>query len=131
MSIRAAIYTHLSGFAGLTALVGDRIWPNTFPEQPVFPGVVYTRTDGNTLQAHDGRVPLGWSVFQIDSFAADSTLVDSVAEQVRLALQGFTGTVAGVRIDGVLSERVHDWYEPEAKLWRVSRDFKVWHAETP
>ena len=39
MAIEELIFTRLSGFGGLTALVGTRIFPNRMPQDVIFPAV--------------------------------------------------------------------------------------------
>jgi hypothetical protein len=97
--LEEAIYAHLSTFAGLTALTGARIYPMRAPENVPMPLVVYQRISTVRWPVF-GYVDTGLARprIQLTAWAATATAAKTVKEQVRAALQGWHGTVAGVEI---------------------------------
>ena len=66
---------------------------------------------------------------QLDSYATTYSAVKDIADQVRIAIDGYRGTQSGTVIGGVLSGEEQDFYEQDTKLHRVSQDFIIWHQE--
>lgn len=88
MSAETELYAALSGRAGLTALVGTRIYPDAIPENASLPAVVYVRSNttpyyniGGLLLAEDVK-------FSLTAWSESRTQAEAVADQVRLALNG-------------------------------------------
>ena len=101
MTLEQAVYAYLSGFAGLTALVGNRIYPRRLPQDANYPAVTYQRISRLPIRT-SGTVPATRSRFQFTCWGADVPGVKSgydqakaVAEQVRLALQNYAGLMGG------------------------------------
>lgn len=128
--IEAALYSRLTGFAGLSALVSTRVYPATAPQDPTFPLIVYNRISGSRFESLAGSSGLARPRFQFDVYATTYSSAKAVAEQIRLALQGFRGTVASVDIQAVNYNGDSDNYEEDSELYVVSLDFEIIHAET-
>lgn len=87
MSAETQLYATLSAHAGLTALVGTRIYPDAIPENSALPAVVYIRANtvptysiGGVLLCEEVRLALsGWSKTRAEA--------EAVADQVQAALQ--------------------------------------------
>jgi len=116
------IYSALSNYAGLTALVpADRIRPATggHAQQGEKPYIIYQRV-GNTpewtLTGDGGRDN---DRYQIDVYGLTPIEVSSIEVQVRLAME----TATNFQIGRVFSGNT---YEPETNLHRVLLDFSVW-----
>ena len=130
--IEAALYSRLSGFAGVSDLVGTRIYPLAAPDDAIYPLIRYQRVQATRLESLAGPSGLSAVRFQIDAFGqGDEGYRDAgdVAEQIRLALDGFGGTVAGVVIQSttLLNERDQEFDEGRVKA--ISQDFRLWHRE--
>lgn len=133
MSIRSQIYSRLSGYAGLTALVSTRIYPALIPQGAAMPAVTFTlvsATRPSAFGSDPGRVR---ARFQVDCWsdqAAGSTSgADLVAEQVRAALQRWRTSSGSPEIFDSFIENSFETYEPETKIHRVSIDIIIWHGE--
>lgn len=129
-TIDSAIYTRLSGFAGLSALVSTRIYPAPIPETPTYPLVTYMQVSGVRVYAMSNQTPLVDARFQVDSWATTSTGVRALAEQVRLALSAYSGTSDSVVIDLITLENEQKIYDDEAGLHRVIQDYFIAYRET-
>src|SRR3546814_3911233 len=105
MMLADAIFQRLSGYAGLSALVVARIYPSRAPDGAVRPYVVYLCFDANDLTEDlDGVGDLVQSRVQTEAWDLTPIGADRVGDQVRLALNNFTGTVAGVEIAQITVE---------------------------
>ena len=127
--IDQALFTRLSTYAGLAALVGTRVYPLRLPESLVLPAVVYTRITGERESAIASDVGLAHGVWQFDAWAAKYDGARTVADEVLGALKRQEFTAASVDVLEALLEREHELYEPEARLYRVSMDLTVWYRE--
>lgn len=130
MFLEAALYNRLSTYAGLTALVSTRIYPLVLPQDPTLPAVTY-QTIGRSMEDVRGSGPrYAETRIQIDCWAATYASAKSVAEQVRAALQDYTGTMGGVGgvpvLDGDAVNEI-DLYEPDALLHRVMVEALITH----
>jgi uncharacterized protein DUF3168 len=92
LELQGAIVTRLKGFAGLTALVGNRVYDNV-PQAATFP---YVSWGPEQAISDDADCITGFSVtIQIDAWSRAVGLpeVKQIAEQVRLALHNYDLTL--------------------------------------
>ena len=126
-AIQSAVFAALSGYSGLSSLVGARIYPDVAPQDAIAPRVVWQEV--SELQAND----LGGSVetsglnryrIQVTSWAKGAergaTKSREVDSQVRLAMNAASGFKTLL-----LDSRALD-YEPETSLHGYQSDFAVW-----
>jgi hypothetical protein len=100
-TLEEAIYTRMSAYAGLAALVDDRIYPGAVPEDIERPAISFQKVSNQPLLTHSG--PSGWarSSVQFTIAADDYSGKKAVAEQVRKCWDGYAGTVALGTTDSV------------------------------
>ena len=127
--LEAAIFTRLSGYAGLTALTSTRIYPVILPQGPTYPAVTYQRIDGPREHALASDMGLAHPRIQVDSWGKTYASAKSVATQVRGALQRWADTGADPVVLDSLLESDEDGYEPETGVFRVRQDWIIWHRE--
>jgi len=138
-----AIRTRLLAVAGVSDLVGTgsaaRVWPMKLPQHPPpkYPAITYQLVSGAPDYDLDSASGLAHVRIQIDCWGRDATAATggyrkarALAEAVRAALSGYSGTVSSVVIQQVtlLNRRV--LHEDEAELYRESLDFEVWYEES-
>lgn len=133
MTIEEALYAELAGYAGLSALVGTRIYPMRLPENATLPGVIYYRMSSGRENDFTGATGLAHPTFRVQVWADDYKEAHTVATQVRKALDGNTsqwGGGSGVWASGRLMNDV-DLLDPdlETPAYGVAMDFEVWHSE--
>lgn len=112
--IEVAIGTALKAHAGLSALVGARVYPAVLPEQQPLPAVVFHRISAVREHAFGLGDPPAASVrFQFDCWG--DTYQESVltSKQVRKAAIGMMADGYDVIIDTELDD-----YDPESKRHR-------------
>ncbi len=128
MVIEEALYSHLAADAGVSALVGDRIYPTLAPQEAELPYLVYQRVSGPRVRSHGGPSGLAHPRFQITGAAETYPSLRAVMNAVRAALDGFKGTMGGtggVEVGGAFVEN-----ELDSEETFVSRlDIVLWHRE--
>jgi len=115
-----AVYSVLSAYAGLIALVGDRIYADEAEEGAELPFVVFREisvmADGITHGEYDTDSRLDGVVVQVDAIAADAHTAALVLKQAEDAL-GKSAYKATVQSGRQLSR------DDEAEAHGQSRDF--------
>src|SRR5262245_42213214 len=136
--LEEAIYSRLSTFAGLTALVAQRIYPIRAPEAVPMPLVVYQRISSYRWSAMKVDTGVARARMQVTAWATQATTAKSVKEQVRKALERWSGTVAGmVILDSYIADE-RDLFEEtsqeagqgETGAYGVSLDAMIPYRET-
>lgn len=132
MSIETAIFTILTTDATVGLLVGaERVYPDWINQLPdvEFPLITYVDISARYKRTTTGGDGLATPRFQIDSWAKTQKEAIALAKAVKSALEGFSGTVDSVVIQGVFTENQRDEYEDKAKRRRRSQDYIIWHEE--
>lgn len=108
--IKAALYSELSGNAGLAALVGSRIYPFAAPAgtAQLGPWITYTRSNSAHEQHLNGSAGLAEQTVFIDCWATDGVRLEVLSEAIRRLLNGrvnaslgsgnFAATVSAIRL---------------------------------
>ena len=130
MSIDSALYTRMSGFAGLIALTGTRIYPPPIPQNATYPCCTYQQISGPRGYVYGNQSGFVDARFQVDSWATTSVAVRAVAEQVRLCLSIYKGTSDSVVIDLITLIDEQRLYDDEAKLHRAVHDYMITYRES-
>ena len=110
--------------AGLSALVGNKVFALVIPQGTKLPCITFQRIGGmpaNTLSGHSGLQEID---LQIDVWARDYDEAKAIAKAVRAAMPP-----SGPRFSAHLIED-QDLYEDGTNYFRVSMEFKVWFLET-
>lgn len=126
--IEAALFSHLSTYAGMVALCGTRIYPVTLPQGVTLPAVVYQQVSGAPVQDRDSAAAgFTRSRFQFTIWAATDTSAVAVAGALRTAMGAFTRASAP-RVDVALEQGAQMQYEPETTRWQGLIDYFIWHT---
>lgn len=95
-TVEESLYAYLSGYAGLTALVGTRIYPRLLPDEPTYPAVTYHRISGRNIRTlAPPTVAAVEARFQFSCWGLAYADARNVASQIEDALQDFTGKMGG------------------------------------
>jgi len=124
--IEVALKTRLGSFAGLTALVGAKVFPAGVAQQgAVFPYCTYMRvsSERDPMMGVDSGLVRGR--YNVTSFADTYAGVKAIAEQVRLALARYRATVGGVEIQDIYIENEADFYDDNVQAFYIASDFEV------
>ena len=135
MTIHSALYRLLTSNGAVAALVGDRVYPMQAPQDTAYPLIVFStivELRAPTLAGASGAVN---PKIQVDCWAESNEDADSLSDAVRLALDGYRGTVGsvviracalGLRHDGIVEPRDGT----ENRVFGRNMEFDVWHTET-
>ena len=110
--------------AGLSALVGNKVFALVIPQGTKLPCITFQRIGGmpaNTLSGHSGLEEID---LQIDVWARDYDEAKAIAKAGRAAMPP-----SGPRFSAHLIED-QDLYEDGTNYFRVNMEFKVWFLET-
>jgi len=124
MTAEESLVARLTATAGVTSLVGTRIYPMQAPQTAVLPLVTYQRI--STVRPGSLRGPVGLADprIQVDCWAESYSAVKVLADQVRRSLDGYAnGDVVAL----ILGE--HDLLDDDGRRHRVSQDYSVWIGE--
>jgi len=129
-----AFYSVITTNAGVSAVMGTRLYPNQAPPNPTEPYATYVAVTDGTVVSLTGASGLGSVTFQVDVWAHDSRDAKSVAELIRIALVDHVGTTAGETITDVMCGQRSDDLDDEGigaqqGITRISRDYTVWYAQ--
>lgn len=108
------VYPTLSAYGPLVALVTDRIWPVTAPQDTERPYVVFTPVGVSTEMYFANPDDVDYDRVSIDCWADNFPAADAIAKACRAALMG----------NGYLISGFSD-YEDDTKLYRVTFDLEL------
>ena len=139
--VEAAIVELIKDRVEVTNIIGAgdnaRIYPHqagqanaTHPR----PFVVYRRIGTERTYSNSGYSGLASPRIQVDCVASDYATARLLADEIRLALQAFRGTVGGIVVCAIFLDEEMDISEErfeghEQPVERVVLDFLVWHHE--
>lgn len=94
----AFLYQRLTSQTNVSQYIGGRVYPLIAPQGTPLPLVVYQRTAVERPQSLAGNVGNPVVTLQLTSYGTSYTSVKNIARAVRLTIDGWTGTTAGVTI---------------------------------
>jgi hypothetical protein len=94
----AFLFQRLTSQTAVSSLIGQRVFPMIAPTGTPLPLVVFQRTAVSRPQSLTGNVGNPVVTLQLTTYGTSYTSVKSIARAVRLAVDGWTGTTAGVTI---------------------------------
>lgn len=137
--IEEAIGTRLAAVSGLTALVGSNLFPVQIPQLDAggtldVPAVVWQLISDPPEHSHQG-LSMANPRYEVTSWATTYASAKQVANQVKLALDGFSGTVSvdgyspaeTVKIFCIMYEDQRDLFDDETRLYGISQDYFIKH----
>jgi hypothetical protein len=132
MVIEEAVNYHIENDAGIAAVVVDRIYPNTIPQDKALPALAYQVISRPGAMAHDGPPGIAWPRFQITAQANDYDEVVALINLVRVAFDGFTGLMGGaggIEVEGCFVKDVRDGWQFATERYTRRLDFVIHHQE--
>ena len=131
MTIHGALLARLGGYTGLTDLVSTRIYAVQMPQNAVLPCVTFQHISAS----RPGRAMVSdanptEAVFQVSSWAETLDAVHDVADQVKAALDRYSGTLDSTVVQQVFrdTEQAELW-DPATQTYHVPIDFRVFYEE--
>lgn len=128
MSIESVLYDHARTFAGLSALVGTRIYPNLQPQQVADKSVTFRRISSQRVSAMGADTGLVRARYEFDAWADNYDDARAIADQLRLCFQRWNTTTGTVVQDVYVLNDV-ELYEDDTQTHHVAVDFEFIYRE--
>ncbi len=134
MSLQTSLCSYLEADAGVAALVGTRIYP-LIPKGATLPYVIYSRSSVKRYPVSSGSTGLVTTVVRLVSFADHYGAAVEVAEALRDALDGKTGTVGDQSFEPCQLVAESDNIDPvefaqNSAPYFVAQEYQITHRET-
>lgn len=130
MSIEDAIYSRASGYAGLSALVGDKISPGLAHQSDGAPYITYHLINNTRPPAMVSDTGIVRASYQFSAFASTKQEVIDILNQVRLCFQRWSGTESSVTVQQCFIENESDVdYELDTQLHHRYIDIEFIYEE--
>lgn len=129
--IEAGLFAFLSADAGISAVVGTRIYPLRVPEDATLPALAYHKISGPSEHSKDGDMNLNHPRFQFTCWADKYADAKAGRTAVVAALNGFAngGTMGGaVVVEQVIVTDDMDLHDPQSLEFGASVDAIIWHS---
>lgn len=124
MGVESDLYARLTGFAGLSALIGARVYPGSLPQGTTLPAIAYRRVSTTKTPLMGADAINIRSRFQFDVWATEYRDLRPVAEALKAALTRYRGASSVTIEDCYLLGEV-EFTEPETLLEHAAIDFEV------
>lgn len=128
-----AIYAHIKTVSGLNSLIGGSTNPRAYygrlPQTPTLPAVSYFEVDNTRLYRHRGPSGDAAPLIQFDCWATTQDSARAVSEQVRLAMNSFSGSIGGVTVDHATCVGSRDVPDEVSEGHHIAMDFEIKHRE--
>ena len=87
--IEQALQVYLKADTNVAALVSTRVYPGLAPQNAALPYITYERISTQRMMTHDGQNGLIGPRIQIDCWASAYSGAKTLADKVRLAINGY------------------------------------------
>ena len=104
MELETALKTYLLAYAGLTALISDRLEPEELPLGSALPAVTYIKISDVKDHVLTGQLPVESPFFQFTAFDYTKAGARAVANQIKAALNDYAGTLSTIVIQHIRME---------------------------
>lgn len=116
MDLGKVLYSRLSTETGVTAIAGDRIYPQVIPQETDRPALAYDFTINNPV---DGTAPILDASVLIGCWAKTNDDAHQLARAVQAALQDYNGQVPGTRVAALDFGGQTETFDFEYGVWGV------------
>lgn len=128
--IEEAVKNILEDSAGVAAIVSARIYPIQLPQECTLPAISFSKVSvfGKDL-THSGTSQTANSIMQVSCWAKSVLAVKNLANAVKAALHGYSGSVGSDTI--FFSKMVNevDIFDPEVGVYHIPVDFELMHRD--
>jgi len=132
LDLETAIFKHLSTYAGLTALVENRIYPLILPDVVTYPAVTFQMISGVDDHCINEDPDNTEARIQFTAWGKTAADVRNVQAQIKAAFKDFSGIMGGaggVNVGHVLQAGKFDGYDDETKTFWRTQDFMIMYEE--
>ena len=123
--IGSSIYTLLSSREQLTDIVGLQIYPVQAPQGKKDPMVIFGITEQEGHHTKHRLSPEDWLKVEVLVYAKDYDQNHEIHKQIRIALDGAKGTIAGNGISQISFMNYEDGWEEERESFAGIATYQV------
>jgi len=115
--------------------ITTRVYYDNIPQDPTYPLILITQISGHRDQVLRGPTGHAHPRYQVDAWTQKASgyghkyTARRLADAIREALNGYSGTVEGRTIKSCLLDNERPKNEPELKAYRIMQDYMIWHEE--
>lgn len=113
--------------------IGSRVYPGKLPQNPTYPAIAYAQISNPRQHTHDGPDGCVEARYQITAFSDSYAEAKGVAEDIREALDGFTGTMNDVEVAFTRHDGGRDVFDDQAEVnrgvWMIQTDYMIQYTE--
>lgn len=129
MEVLQAVSKQLRLNAGVTALVGTKVYPYVAPAGVDGPYITVVKSSGRRWSTHEGGKTLVAPRISVVSWAASYDQAVSIANAVVTCLRDFSGSLGGgLTVQDVMFVDEHSLHDP-SRMYGEVRDFNVMYQE--
>lgn len=129
MTLDAVLFAYLSAHAGLSALIGDRVYPDEAPQGVEVPFIVRRLIDETRESGFGADIGVVRARHQLDVYARSHAERSSVKTQLRGALQRWCSPSTDPAVWDTFVENWQELREAETELYRGILDIIIHHSE--
>ncbi len=124
-----AIRTRLTTHAGTSALIGSQAVFLKLEQNPTLPACIVQQISAPRISAMGADLPQVEGRIQVRSVASTRAGAKALGEQVRAALQRWSGTSASTTVHQCFLADEEDEFDPATRVWAIRQDYMVWWSE--
>lgn len=132
MNVKEAIYSILTADAGISAIVGTKVYPSVAPSSAVAPFVVYSVISNAPIQTMAGSVSTKYRI-QFSCFAFDSKTNTSVVSALHALMNNKRFRGAGFEMVAYEENEIESDSYPqdgsEQAVFQSNVDYMVWFRQ--
>lgn len=138
-SIIAAVCSHLKNNAAVSGIVGTKIFRDVAPPGAAEPYITVTRFPGDHVKHQKAAAGLAGIRVQVNSWDDNPEDVETLADKVRLAMDGKVGGELGTAPNNVavrsvsLDDDSGTYRAPRdgssVGVYGLAQDWMIWHSE--
>lgn len=129
--IEESIIYKLQHTVAVSAIVAKRFYPLKLKQGCTFPAISYQLITSNRIHDMSGPKGVAVKLLQITCWAESYSEIKTLASKVRIALDGFRGTInSETDIGGIALMGDHDDYDPDTGIYSEILEFSVPHGES-
>jgi RNase P/RNase MRP subunit POP5 len=118
--------------SAVTALVGQRVYPEQLPQKPTLPAITYSQVSAVRVRDLSGPAGKARRRISFSCWATTHDMAHQVADALRQSIDPFYGDMHGASIHSIILENEFDLFEEETGtvgLYRVIQDYIIAHLE--
>jgi hypothetical protein len=126
--IEQDLHDYMTADAGISALVGGKVYPVEMAEEPVYPVITYQKISGAREHTLDGAPTSATPRWQITSWGRTYAEAKALADAVEAAFDGKLGPpVPGSPIQGMFVLDAHDAFETVPQVFMCPVDVQLFY----